>query len=446
MTSPLESARGHLLGLMERFAAEREDEPSWLAGLRRRSAGAFAEQGLPSTSKEEWRYTNVAPIARVPFELPDPGEARVDRAAVEAVAFPVFACSLHVFVDGRYESHLSALGATSEVHVESLAELAAASPERLEPYLGRLVDAKQHPFAALATGLFDDGAALFVGAGFQVDEPLHVVFASSGGQPERMRQPRLLVVAGAGSRVRIIQDHVTLGAAGGFTNCVSEVFVGRNAGVDLVVLQREADDAFHVANTAVHQDRDARFSCHTRARGGRLVRNDLDVTLAEEGADCTLRGLFVGSDDAVIDNHTWIDHAVPHGTSRELYKGILGGRARGVFRGRVMVRPGAQKTHATQANPNLLLSQGAEVDTKPQLEIHADDVKCSHGSSIGQLDHDALFYLRSRGLDEARARDVLTRGFAHEIMAGLPVAALAEGLDEPLDARLSAATGREWSP
>jgi Fe-S cluster assembly protein SufD len=441
--SLLDQARDHHLALQERFEATRRDDPEWLRSLRREAAARFAESGFPSTRLEEWRYTNLAPLARVPFELAGAGTAQVDRGDVEAVAFPVFACSLHVFVDGRYEPRLSALGASSEVHVESLAKLAARAPERLEPHLGRLASSKGHPFAALNTAFLEDGAVLFVGPGARVEEPLHVVFASTDGSPPRVSHPRLLVVAEAGSAVRIIQDHVSLGAAGGFSNAVMEVHAGPNAQVDLVVLQRERADAFHVSNLSVRLDRDARFASHTLTLGGSLVRNDVAAVLADEGAECTLAGLFVGGTDQLIDNHTLVDHAMPHGTSRELYKGILGGNARGVFRGRVIVRPDAQKTRAEQSNPNLLLSQGAEVDSRPQLEIYADDVKCSHGSSIGQMDADPLFYLRSRGLDEAEARKLLTRGFAHEILAGLPVPALAEGLDEVLSARLAEATGQE---
>jgi Fe-S cluster assembly protein SufD len=329
------------------------------------------------------------------------------------------------------------------VHVESLAELAQSAPELLRENLGQLVGPKEHPFAALNAAFLEDGAVLRVPRGADVEEPLHVVFLSTGGQPARVTHPRVLVVAEAGSRVRLIQDHVSVGGGTGFSNTVTEVFVGPNAQVDLVLLQRKASDAFQLSNLAARIERDGRFSSHTLTLGGRLVRNDLTVTLVDEGADATLNGLFVGAGEQLIDNHTLVDHAMPHGTSRQLYKGILGGKSRGVFRGRVRVRPDAQKTDARQSNPNLLLARGAAIDSKPQLEIHADDVKCSHGSTIGQLDEDALFYLRSRAIELALARDLLTFGFAREILTALPVPALTEGLEEPLLARLSEATGRE---
>lgn len=441
--SDLEQARILHLALAERFAADRTGEPDWLVQLRAEAVEYFRADGFPTMRQEEWRYTNLRELAATPFALPVQGEARVTRTDVESVAFPVFACSLYVFVDGRYEPKLSALGSGADVHVESLAEAAVREPELLREHLGALVSAKEHPFAALNAAFLGDGAVLRVPRGADVEEPLHVVFLSTGGEPARVTHPRVLVVAEAGSRVRLIQDHVSVGGATGFSNAVSEVFVGANAQVDLVLLQRKASDAFHVSNVAARVERDGRFASHTLTLGGRLVRNDLAVTLMGEGADTTLNGLFVGAGKQVIDNHTLVDHAVPHGTSRELYKGILGGDSRGVFRGRVRVRPDAQKTDADQSSRNLLLSRGAEIDTKPQLEIHADDVKCSHGSTIGQLEEDALFYLRSRAIDLARARELLTFGFAREILTGLPVPALAEGLEELLLARLAEATGRE---
>jgi Fe-S cluster assembly protein SufD len=377
---PLDAARERWISLAEKFAADRADDSAWLRDLRAESLARFADQGFPNTKLEEWRYTRITPMTEVPFQLgfppTDPTTDPVTRSAIEDKASPVFACSLYVFVDGRYEPALSALAARTDIHVESLRSVEAA----IEAPLGSLVDTKQHPFAALSTALLDDGAVLHVPKDAQVTDPLHVVFVATG-----------------------------------------------NAG------------SFHFSNVSARLGRDARFSHHNLTLAGRLVRNDLAVVLEEEGADCTLNGLFIGAGEQVVDNHTLVDHAVPHGTSRQLYKGLLGGRSRGVFRGRVIVRPNAQKTVAYQSNPNLLLSTGARVDSKPQLEIYADDVKCGHGSSIGQLDEDAIFYLRTRAISEPRARRLLTRGFAHEILAALPVAALTDGLHEPLGDRLAEA-------
>jgi Fe-S cluster assembly protein SufD len=437
--SALESARDRFLAQQERFAAARGAEPGWLAGLRAQACEHFREQGLPQPRQEEWRYTSLAAFARAAFEAPAAGRAAVARADLEAAAAPVFACSLHVFVDGHYDPRLSALGARSEVHVESLAGLLAAGRSAEAARLGRLADTKAQPFAALNTAFLGDAAVLRAPRGAQAAEPLHVVFVSSGGAAPRARHPRVLVVAEAGSRVQLIQDFVSLGEDAAFTNSVTEVFAEPDAQVELVLLQREGTGVFHFANVAASLERGARFSSHALTLGGRLVRNDLAVTLAGEGAEVTLGALYVAGGEQVVDHHTLVDHAAPHGTSRQLYKGVLGGAARGVFRGRVVVRPGAQKTDARQSNPNLLLSDAAEVDSKPQLEIHADDVRCSHGSSIGQLQEDALFYLRARGIAEEDARRLVTRGFAHEILAGLPIPALRDGLDAALDAALAAA-------
>ncbi|MCH8133015.1 MAG: Fe-S cluster assembly protein SufD [Myxococcales bacterium] len=438
---PLDAARERWISLAEKFAAERADDDAWLRDLRAESLARFADQGFPNTKQEEWRYTRVTPMAEVPFQLGCPATTPVTRSAIEDKASPVFACSLYVFVDGRFEPALSALATRTDVHVESLRALDAA----IEPPLGSLVDTKQHPFAALSTALLDDGAVLRVPKGAQVTDPLHLVFVATGSREPRATQPRLFIDASENSRVQVIQDFVSLSDDVGLTNGVSEIRVGAGAQVDLVTIQRENAGSFHFSNVSARLGRDARFSHHNLTLGGRLVRNDLEVVLEEEGADCTLNGLFIGAGEQVIDNHTLLDHAVPHGTSRQLYKGILGGRSRGVFRGRVIVRPNAQKTVAYQSNPNLLLTTGARVDSKPQLEIYANDVKCGHGSSIGQLDQDAIFYLRTRAISEPRARQLLTRGFAQQILAALPVAALTEGLHEPLGDRLAEATSSPGS-
>jgi len=255
--------------------------------------------------------------------------------------------------------------------------------------------------------------------------------------------PRLLVVAGAESHATVIQDHVSLGRSRGFTNAVTEVFVGEAASLELVVLQRESPEQTHIANLAGKLERNARFTSHVVTLGGALVRNDLNVVLADEGAEATANGLFVATGEQLVDNHTTLDHAMPHGTSRELYKGILGGNSRGVFRGRVIVRPDAQHTCAEQSNPTLLLSDAARINSVPQLEIHADNVKCSHGAAIGQLAKDALFYLRCRGIGEDRAREMLSRGFASEVTRAISVVPLRDEIDLLVAEALEGSARRE---
>jgi Fe-S cluster assembly protein SufD len=446
--SALEAAREHYAARAGAFAAQAgAGDPEWLRALRAEGAAVLAEQGLPGPRHEEWRYTNLAPLAKVPFELPDADPAAVARDAVEALCFPVFACSVFVFVDGRYRPELSSPRAlTGDLRVESLAELRANAPRALDGRLGRLADPKRHAFVALGNAFIDDGACLVVPRGVRVPQPIHVVQLASGAQPDRVCHPRLLLVAESGSHVTLIQDFVSLTGARGLTNAVAEVSLEPGAAVDFVLLQRENAAGFHVSNLEVRLARDARFAAHTLTLGGGFVRNDLNAVLEDEGASLRLDGLYVAGGSQLVDNHSVVDHALPHGESRQRYKGVLGGRARGVFRGRVIVRPDAQKTRAEQSNANILLSEGAEVDTKPQLEIWADDVKCSHGASIGRLDESALFYLRSRGIAEAAARDLLVQGFAAEVLASLPSPALAEGLTELLREQMRSAGARETTP
>jgi Fe-S cluster assembly protein SufD len=443
--SALEAARDRFAaGALAFAAAEGPRDPEWLRSLRAEAAARFAEQGLPSTRQEEWRYTNLAPLAKLPFELPGREPASVTREAVEALCFPVFACSVFVFVDGRFRPELSSPRALSgSLRVESLAELRSSAPERLAGRLGRLADLKRHAFAALGTACLDDGACLFVPRETQGVQPIHIVQLASGVAPDRVCHPRLLVVAEPWSRVTVIQDFVSLAGAPGLSNAVAEISVGQGATVDLVLLQRENAASFHVSNLEVRIGRDARFAAHTLTLGGGFVRNDLNAVLEEEGASLALEGLSVAGGSTLVDHHTVVDHAVPHGESRQRYKGVFGGRARGVFRGRVLVRPDAQKTNAEQSSANILLGEGAEIDAKPQLEIWADDVKCSHGATVGRLDENALFYLRSRGIDEAAARDLLVQGFAAEVLASLPSPALAQGLTELLREQMRGAGAGE---
>jgi Fe-S cluster assembly protein SufD len=371
--STLAAANARLLALCD-AAAQRGDA---FAALRRAGREAFAASGLPDTAREEWRYTSLAALAAQEWTLA-PAWAPV----------------------------VAARGAK----ITPLREAAA---------LGDLLDLKQHPLAALATALVDGGLVVHSAANAEV-APISLSLAAPASERALLSLPRLRIEAARGSRIAIVLDHISAGRGTHFTNTVIEIDVAANAHVELTLLQRENDDALHFSNTAVRLARDARFTSRVVSLGGRLTRNDLSVVLAGEGAECTLDGLYLGSGERLVDNHSLVDHAVPHCTSKQLYKGVLGDSSRGVFRGRVIVRPGAQKTNAAQSNPNLLLADGAEIDTKPQLEIYADDVKCSHGSAIGRLDENALFYLRSRGLGEREARALLTHGFAAEILNALP--------------------------
>jgi Fe-S cluster assembly protein SufD len=440
--SSLESARDRILADHAAFVAARSDDPAWLATHRSEAIAAFATRGLPSTRDEEWRYTNLSPLAALPFA--PARTATLDRSAIEELAAPLFACSLYAFGNGHAVPELSsAPGLPGGARCDGLAALLSDGASPVEARLDHYVDIKAHSFAALNSAFAQDGAVVRAPRGVACEQPVHLVFASVAGDAPPVTHPRVVIVAEAGSHLTVVQDHVSVGATAGFTNSVTEIHVGAGAQVHYVLLQREHDDHLHISNLQVRQERDSHFSAHTLTLGGRLVRNDAGVLLADHGAECHLDGLFVGGGESVLDNHTEIDHAMPHCTSHELYKGVLGGAARGVFRGRVIVRPDAQKTQATQSNPNLLLGAKAEIDTKPQLEIYADDVKCSHGSTIGRLDEDALFYLRSRAIGDERARDMLTRAFGLEVLERLPTPGLREGLDDTVVACLRRARGEE---
>jgi len=413
-------------------------DPVWLKALRKDAFARFAALGFPTTKQEEWRYTSVLPIAERAFELASDGTAGLSRDDVEHCSFPVYACSLFVFVNGRFAPRLSAPRALSgSPSVESLASVLECAPERVEQDLARLAPFDDSSFVALNTAFLHDGAVVRVPDGLTVEAPIHVVYLSLPGADPLVSYPRTLIRVGRGSRVTVIEDYVSFGAGVCFTNAVSEVRLEPNAQLDLVRLQREGELALHVSTVHVEQERDTRFTGHGLSLGGALVRNDIAVRLAGEGTECTLDGLYIASRQELVDNHTLIDHARPHGTSRELYKGILSGGARGVFHGRIVVREGAGKTDARQTNKNLLLSRDAEVDSKPQLEIAADDVKCSHGSTIGQLDEASLFYLQARGIDAPSARRLLMRAFASEVTSRIRQEPLRDEVEEILLERLA---------
>ncbi len=424
-------------------AAEKElaGAPSWLRELRRGAVSRFAEVGFPTTRDEEWKYTDVTPILQAGFKPVAQGVNGVDRIQLERFWFENLPSHRLVFVNGHYSGKLSTPGAWPEgVTVRSLAEALRDQAQRLEPYLGHYAPEKTHGFAALNTALFTDGACIHLARGARVAQPIHLLYVTTGGAADPLlSQPRNLVVAEEDSQAVLIENHVAVGEASYFTNALTEVVVGPQAMIEHYRLQEEGAQAYHIGGLHVHLDRDGRFTAHGIDLGGRLVRNDLRSVLDAEGAECQLNGLYVIGGRQHVDNHTHIDHAKPRGTSREFYKGVLDGRSRAVFHGRVVVHPDAQHTDAQQVNNNLLLSRDAEADTKPQLEIYADDVKCAHGATVGQLDPDALFYLRSRAVDEAAARDLLTYAFARDVLNRIRLEPVRSQLERNLAAKLRVA-------
>ena len=421
----------------ERLAPARAGEPAGLAAARAAALERFLVRGFPTTREEDWRFTSVAPIARATFTAPE-REAAVTEREVDALTFAGHEGPRLVFVDGRLAPGLSTTEGAPGLEIRSLR---AVEPPRLEAVFAR-EGAPDGVFALLNTALFADGAFVYAAPGVAATVPVHVAFLSTGGTgTPTASHPRLVVHAARGSQLTVVESYGGRDGARYLTNAVTDIVAEDGAVVDHYKLQRESTAAWHVGTTVVRQGRSSSASSHSIALGSALARNDVDQAFRGEGGECVLNGLFMAAGEQHLDTHTRIDHAHPHCTSRELYKGVLDGRARGVFVGRVLVRPGASKTDAQQTNKNLLLSREALVDSLPQLEILTDDVKCKHGSTTGQLDPTALFYLRSRGIAEAAARSLLVYAFASDLVGRVKVKALRASLEQYLQSHLPASLG-----
>jgi Fe-S cluster assembly protein SufD len=386
----------------------------WLRKLRENAFARFAEVGFPTTHDEDWRFTNVAPIARTQFRLP--GKTFVQLPPSELNSWDIEGSAARlVFVNGRFAPELSSVGALPRgVAVASLREQIEGNSDNLSPQLGHYADTQRDAFVALNTAFLEDGAYVHVRRGVVVEAPIHLLFVSSSDHQPLMTHPRNLLVLEDQSQGTVVEEYVSVGGGTMFSNSVTELVAGEDAHVSHFMIEREHRDAFNVSTLRIQQGRAANVVSHSILLGGGLVRNNVHPVLAGEGGECLINGLFVGSGRQHLDNYMHVEHASPHCSSRQFYNGILDDHAHGVFHGRIVVHKDAQKTDAKQTNRNLLLSDDAQIDTKPQLEIYADDVKCTHGATIGQIDENALFYLRSRGMDEATARQLLLLAFASE--------------------------------
>ena len=432
----------YLANFRERAETRRQREPDWLTEQRREAIDAFADLGFPTVHDEEWRNTNVAPITRVPFQAARPSSIHCAVELIETTYWKEPVAARLVFINGHYSPQFSVLSnAARGLEVGSLAALLeenrGAAEGYLHTYLGRSTDVRRHAFTALNTALWEDGALVRIPKGIAVAAPIHLVFVSAAGDEPLVSYPRTLVVAERDAQAAVIESYVGLEGGVCFSNAVSELIVAENARIDHYRLQRENARSFHVGMLQAVQGRSAHFSSHSVSFGGALVRNDVNAVLDDEGAECILNGLYVGKEHQHIDNHTAIEHARPHGSSRQLYNGILDDAATAVFNGRIVVHPNAQKTDAIQKNRNLLLSADATIDTKPELVIFADDVRCTHGATIGQMDPEALFYLRSRGVGEKQARELLIYAFAAEILDHMKPRAVRDWTESVLRSRLS---------
>jgi len=433
----------------------RASEPEWMTRTRRNAVQSFRQLGFPTTQDEEWRFTNVRPIVETEFDLVGGPAAECDASLLDRYRLPGASAEL-VFVNGRHAPGLSRSDARRNegrngVWVGSLSAALASRPGDVEPYLAQAADVARQGFTALNTAFWTDGALVRIAAGTAVTAPVHIMFVTTNprgeaiGAPARSHggppaaHPRVLIVAGDDSQASIVESYVGPGDGLYLTNAITEALIGDHAVVEHYKIQSESKGSYHIATLAMIGAAHATFTSHSADLGGGIVRNAVTAVLDGEGAECTLNGLYLVDGDRLVDNHTTIDHARPHCSSRELYKGILADRARGVFNGKIVVRPDAQKTDAKQTNKALLLSQDAQINTKPQLEIFANDVKCTHGAAVGQLDEDALFYLRARGLPITEARRLLVQAFAGEVLNRMTFAPLRGRMEAELLQRLAVA-------
>jgi Fe-S cluster assembly protein SufD len=427
-----ESKQHYLSNFRESYGNGRSRSPAWLKALRESAIGSFDRLGFPNKNDEEWKYTSVEPITSQSFER---GRelAAVSAETILARSFTDAECNRLVFVNGTWVPQLSLWrDVPANVRVQSLADAIKQNDQILAPYLAACARHEKEAFFALNTAFMEDGAVVIVPPDCRLEAPLHFIFVSVAGDRRIALYPRNLMLVGAGSEVKIVETYLGLGSGGYFVDAVTELIGEENSAIDYYRLQRESDAGFHIGALDARLKRDCHFTAHAITLAGALVRNDVHVALDGEGSECILNGIYLLDGHQHVDNHTEIEHRRPRATSFELYKGILSGNAHGVFNGKIVVHKDAQKTDARQTNKNLLLSEHAAVNTKPQLEIYADDVKCSHGSTIGQLDADALFYLRSRGLDIHEAQSLLSYAFASDVVGRIRIPSLRARLDEYL--------------
>ena len=436
-----------LQGLSQLESRRNGFEPAWLKAHRHAALQRVSERGFPTVRDEAWKYTPVGRILSVAFK---PAEASaspgLSSAAIDQLAGDLGGARL-VFVNGHFSPQYSSLATLPQgVKVKSLASVLAEEGAALEALVSRPFAEQTHAFTALNAACAEDGAFVQIPANMVIEAPIHLVFLSvpgaalSAGPPAGpvVSHPRSLVLAGPGSRVTIVETYVGTLDAVYLTNAVTEVVLEAGAAVEHYKVQNETAAAFHIALLDVRQERDTQFTTHSVALGALLARHEVTVRLHGPGAQTTLNGLYMPQNEQHLDNPTTIDHAAPECTSRELYKGVVDGRGRGVFDGRIIVRPGAMKTDSSQSNKNLLLSVEARVNSRPQLEILADDVKCAHGSTVGQLNEEALFYLRTRGFPQLAARDLLTYAFVGEMLDLIRVQPLRSHVEKLVALRLPA--------
>jgi Fe-S cluster assembly protein SufD len=405
--------------------------PDWLPSLRRSAIERFSALGFPTTKNEDWHFTSVAPIAEREFRIAPPAPRRVKASDLTPFSFGHPEWPTLVFVDGRFNADLSSAEKLPRgLVVMDLKRAWREASVLMEQHFTKVAAFDNEAFTALNTAFMSDGAVVHLAADAAIDAPIHLIFVSTGLTDSLVTYPRNLIVAERNSKATVLESYVPLGDAAYFTNAVSEVVLRRGATLNHIKLQRESEKAFHVGNVQVTQERDSHLLSFSFATGAALSRTNVHTSLGGEGCGATLDGLYMVNGEQHVDHQTLVEHIEPNTFSRELYKGILDGASHGVFNGRVYVHSKAQKTDGKQQNNNLLLSDRAQIDTKPQLEIFADDVRCTHGATVGRLDEVALFYMKSRGISSDRARDLLTYAFAADVLEKIDVPAIRDELEE----------------
>ncbi|MCG3152294.1 MAG: FeS cluster assembly protein SufD [bacterium] len=414
LVAPLPPQEAALLAQVEQVGARLAQEPAWLQGRRSAARSLLAERGLPTTRDEAWRYTNIKSLLAQSYQLSGEGTVTTEQLA----AYRLPGATVLIFVNGRFAPALSdSLVLPDGCGYGSLDASIQTVPERWESLLTRQPVGEMQAFEALTEAGWEGGAFLWLAAGVELEQPLQIIHVLAGEGVALLNLPRTALVLEAGAKATVIQTAAGL-ATGPRLHCsLTEIHLSEGATLDHYYIQRQRSNAAAIGTIRTWQESGSRYDCDSVTLGGALIRTSLQVTLQGPGADCELNGLYLLDGDRHSDLVTLVDHAAPHTTSRQRFKGILADQSHGVFTGKVIVRPDAQKISAEQSNPNLLLSDEATINSQPQLEIYADDVKCSHGATIGQLEEDALFYLRSRGIGMEAARAILTYAFAADVLA-----------------------------
>lgn len=415
-------------------------QPAWLAALRQTGLNHFAAQGFPTLQQEDWRFTNVSPIAQLPFHpVTQLAPTGLTSASLKTLTFASLAAHRLVFVNGIFAPELSTPASLpAGVRVSNLVAALQTDAALIEKHLGKYANTAGNAFTALNTAFFQDGTFIHVPAGTVVETPIHLLHLFTATETGATAHPRNLIIVGDNAQVTILETFAATVDTPYFTNAVTELVAGDNAAVEHLKFQDEAITAFHMAAFHAHLGKTSNVIHHSIAAGAKLSRNNIRTNLAGEGLECVLNGLYLTRGEQLADHYMVVEHAQPHCASHEYFNGILDDKSRGVFHGRILVQPVAQKTDAKQTNKNLLLSDHATADTKPQLEIYADDVKCTHGATIGQLNAESIYYLRSRGIGKETARRMLIHAFAGEIIERVRHEAARTELDQVVWNRLEA--------